>query len=225
MQITLDEVSVLFEEKLILDNINTKLTHKRIGVIGSNGSGKSTFLRLLNGLVHPSSGTVKVNGFDTKNHLKEIRKNVGFLFQNPEHQIIMPTVSEDLLLGLKALGLNKSEKKRRLEETVEKFNISKFIDQSSHSLSGGEKQLVALAAIMITKPKILVCDEPTTLLDLKNKELIINTLLNIECNIVIVSHDLEYFKSFDELILFHKGKLVDKGMPDSIINRYLEIIT
>ena len=71
-----DEVSVLFEEKLILDNINTKLTHKRIGVIGSNGSGKSTFLRLLNGLVHPSSGTVKVNGFDTKNNLKEIRKKI-----------------------------------------------------------------------------------------------------------------------------------------------------
>ena len=225
MQIRINKVSVISEDKLILDDITTDLNKKRTGIIGCNGSGKSTFLRLLNGLVIPDLGTVTINGCDTKKNLKQVRKNVGFLFQNPEHQIIMPTVSEDLLLGLKALDLSMVEKKRKLEEIVEKFKISQLVDQSSHSLSGGEKQLVALAAIMITSPKILICDEPTTLLDYRNKNLLINYLLELDCNLILVSHDLDHFNSFDELILFNEGKIVAKGLPNLIINKYLDIVS
>lgn len=224
MQITVNKVSVTIDDILILKDINLTLNNRRIGIVGCNGSGKSTFLKLLNGLIIPSEGSVFVNGLDTKKKSKEIRRDVGFLFQNPDNQIIMPTVSEELLLGLSFLGFSEVEKKNRLEEVINLYNLSNLIDRPSHSLSGGEKQLLALAAVMITKPKILVCDEPTTLLDFRNERVIMDNILRLDCNVILVSHNLDYFKSFDEILLIDKGSVVNKGVPGNIINKYIELM-
>ena len=163
MEIIFDKVSVRHSGRFILKNVSLSLTHSRIGVVGDNGSGKTTFARLINGLIIPDQGHVYVDGMSTRTSAKQIRKKVGFLFQNPDNQIVMPTVAEDLLMGLRHSSLSKSDKDQKLTKVVEDCGLNNISDRSAHLLSGGEKQLVALAGIMITSPEILLCDEPTTL--------------------------------------------------------------
>lgn len=205
----------------VLSGLDLTLTERRIGIVGANGSGKSSFARLLNGLLKPSEGTVRVFGTDTVADPKAARRHVGFLFQNPDHQIVYPTVAEDLAFGLKNRELSKGEIAPRVEATLTRFGLSGFGERLVHELSGGERQLVALAGIMVLEPRLLVLDEPTTLLDLRNKRRIAQAIDALAQRAIVVSHDLAFLEHFDRVLVFEDGRVVVDDRPSIALPAYV----
>lgn len=220
--IRLDGVSVRKGDTLILDAISVDLTERRIGIIGPNGSGKSTFARLLNGLEKPSAGTVHVDGEPT-DRVSALGK-VGFVFQNPDNQIVMPLVDEDLAFGLRKSGLSKSEISERVEAHLERFGLTHLNERRTHELSGGEKQLIALIGVLVMEPAIIVLDEPTTLLDLRNRRILVALLDRLDQTLIIVSHDLELMASMDRLIWIDEGRIRGDGDAGEIVRAHREAI-
>ena len=222
MLIELDAVSVAFDGTTALDNVSVTLEQQRIGVIGLNGSGKSTFARLLNGLVKPTTGRILVGGIDPAVDAKAARAQTGFIFSNPDVQIIMPTVLEDVAFSLRSSGLKKAEIDSKARAILKRFDIEHLADHAAHSLSSGQKQLLAICAILITEPKLIVADEPTALLDLVNSRRIARALLgDLPQQIVLVTHDLELAAGCDILVRFAGAKMVDIGEPSAVISSYL----
>jgi biotin transport system ATP-binding protein len=222
MLIEFDRVSVDFEGVTALADVTLKLDQKRIGVIGLNGSGKSTFARLLNGLVKPTSGSLSVGGVNPTDDAKAARAQTGFIFSNPDVQIIMPTVLEDVAFSLRGSGLKKAEIEAKSRAILKRFEIEHLADQAAHSLSSGQKQLLAICAILVTEPKLIVADEPTALLDLVNSRRIARALLSdLPQQIVLVTHDLELAAGCDIVLRFDGAKLVQVGEPSAVISAYL----
>ncbi|MEV6769951.1 ABC transporter ATP-binding protein [Nocardia sp. NPDC051030] len=221
--IELETVSHRFGEREVLRELDLTLSEDRIAVIGANGSGKSTFARLLNGLQVPTSGQVRVNGLDTRKQGKAVRRQVGFVFQDPDVQIVMPTVAEDLAFGLKHHGLAKPEIADRVTEVLTEYGLSEFRDHPAHLLSGGQKQLLAIAAVLAVRPEYVIFDEPTTLLDLRNKRRIARLLHTLTQRIVVISHDLDLLSDFDRVLVFHEGRIVADGPPADSIAHYLDL--
>lgn len=219
--IEIEAVSHRFGEREVLRELDLTLNESRIAVIGSNGSGKSTFARLLNGLQVPSAGKVRVDGLDTRKQGKAVRRLVGFVFQDPDVQIVMPTVAEDLAFGLKHHGLAKPEIAQRVTEVLAEYGLSDFRDHPAHLLSGGQKQLLAIAAVLSVRPEYVVFDEPTTLLDLRNKRRITTLLRELPQKIVVISHDLDLIADFDRVLVFDQGEIVADGSPAESIAHYL----
>lgn len=205
--------------KEILSNVSAELNESRIGIIGSNGSGKSTFAKLLNGLETPTSGQVLLE--NTPISSKSALGKVGFVFQNPDNQIVFPIVGEDLEFGLKKSGLAKEDIQQRVRKLVERFSITHLIDRRTHELSGGEKQLIALIGVLVMEPQIIVIDEPTTLLDLRNRRTLLNTLDQLEQNLVIVSHDLELMAQMQRLIWIEEGMIRADSKPSVVLEDYV----
>src|SRR4029079_3945397 len=139
------------------------ISEARVGVIGANGSGKSTFARMINGLVLPTAGQVTVDGLDTRTDGREVRRRVGFCFTDPDAQIVMPTVGEDVAFGLRRRGLSKAEATARVTDALAAYGLADHADHPAHLLSGGQKQLLALTSVLVTEPALLVMDQPTTL--------------------------------------------------------------
>ncbi|WP_433667113.1 energy-coupling factor ABC transporter ATP-binding protein [Nocardia sp. CA-136227] len=219
--IELDGVSHRFGEREVLRDLDLRLSERRIAVVGANGSGKSTFARLLNGLQVPTSGTVRVDGLDTRKQGRAVRKRVGFVFQDPDVQIVMPTVAEDLAFGLKHHGVAKSDIPQRVTETLATYGLAEFRDHPAHLLSGGQKQLLAIAAVLSVRPEYVVFDEPTTLLDLRNTRRITRMLRELPQRLVVVSHDLDLLADFDRVLVFDEGRVVADGPPAETIPRYV----
>ncbi|MEM7291945.1 MAG: ABC transporter ATP-binding protein [Pseudomonadota bacterium] len=218
--IELHEVSYRVEGATLLSGITLDLSEHRIAVIGANGSGKSTFARLLNGLLEPTAGEVIVQGMDTKTRGREVRRQVGFVFQNPDNQIVFPTVAEDLAFGLKNLGLDVDECKSRVTDMLEFCGLDGFEDRLIHQLSGGEKQLVAVAGVLVMRPAVIVFDEPTTLLDLQNKSRIHSAIDRLEQQAIVVTHDLDLISEFERVICFAGGRVVADGPAVEVIEFY-----
>ena len=216
--ITFTDVTVEKNGALVLNNLNLVISERRVGVIGRNGSGKSTFARLFNGVEVPSSGTVTVHGCDKR---RELRRLVGFVFQNPDNQIVYPIVGEDLEFGLKNLGLPAPERQRRIDEILQRFDLAHLAQRLTHTLSGGEKQMIALAGVLVMQPRVIVFDEPTTLLDLWNRHKLIAMLDSIEQDIVVVSHDLVLLRGYERILHMEGGTIVDDGAPDDVIAGYV----
>ncbi|MFE3796976.1 ABC transporter ATP-binding protein [Nocardia tengchongensis] len=223
--IELDGVSHRFGEREVLRDLNLRLSENRIAVVGANGSGKSTFARLLNGLQTPTAGQVRVDGLDTRKQGRAVRKLVGFVFQDPDVQIVMPTVAEDLAFGLKHHGVTKHEIPDRVTETLAAYGLTEFRDHPAHLLSGGQKQLLAIAAVLSVRPEYVVFDEPTTLLDLRNKRRITRLLHELPQRLVVVSHDLDLLADFDRVLVFDEGRIVADGPPAETIPYYVEMHT
>ena len=164
--IRIEHVTHAYGDRVVVDDVSLDLREHRIGLIGANGSGKSTLARMVNGLIVPDTGRVLVDGLDTRDHVKEIRRRVGFVFPDADTQIIMPTVAEDVRIGLRDSGLSRDEIEARVDEVLARHGLLEHRDHPAHLLSSGQKQMLALASVLVTEPQILVCDEPTTLLDL-----------------------------------------------------------
>lgn len=205
----------------ILNRLTIKLTARRTAVLGLNGSGKSTFLGLFNALVLPTSGTVTVCGIDTAHEPQTVRKMVGMIFSDPAAQLIMPTVIEDLELSLRRHhALNRANRLTHARELLHERGLTGKENQSVFSLSGGEKQLVALTSVLATEPRILLLDEPTTLLDLRNRLRLIAQLNELEQMLIISTHDLEVAQLCDEALIIHDGQLVAHGKAQEVIEQY-----
>jgi biotin transport system ATP-binding protein len=222
--IEVDGVSHRFGPREVLRNLTVELTERRIGVVGANGSGKSTFARLLNGLVVPTDGQVRVDGLSTRTHGREVRKRVGFVFTDPDAQVVMPTVAEDVAFGLRRTGLSKPEIAERVTAVLRRFGLANHADHPAHLLSGGQKQLLALAGVMVTEPSTLVCDEPTTLLDLRNARLVTAMLAELPQQVVLVTHHLDLLDGYERVLVFHEGELAFDGPPGKAIAAYEELL-
>ncbi|MCT1394959.1 energy-coupling factor ABC transporter ATP-binding protein [Microbacterium sp. p3-SID338] len=214
----LDSVGVTVDGRVLLDDVTLELAARRIAVIGANGSGKSTFARLLNGLMTPTTGTVTVHGLDALRERTAVRRRVGFVFTDPDAQILMPTPAEDLALSLR--GRPRDEIAARVQETLDRHGLGAHADIPASSLSGGQKQMLALAAVLLAEPALIVADEPTTLLDLRNARRIGDLLLSQEAQVLIVTHDLELAARCDTAVLFDGGRVVGQGEPERVIARY-----
>jgi biotin transport system ATP-binding protein len=206
--------------KVLLEEISLRLRERRIAVIGANGSGKSTLLRLINGLVLPTSGNVTVNGTDTINNGRRVRGEVGFVFTDPLSQLVMPTGREDVELSLRRQVRNAGERRERAAATLERFGLLPLADQSIYELSGGERQLMALAAVLAVVPRILVLDEPSTLLDLRNRELLRHTLAGLDQQVILSTHDLDLALEADRLLVMDQGAVVFDGAPSEGVAWY-----
>lgn len=216
--VRLDGVGVTVDGRVLLDDVTLELTAPRIAVIGANGSGKSTFARLLNGLMTPTTGTVTVHGLDALRERTAVRRRVGFVFTDPDAQILMPTPAEDLALSLR--GRPRGDIAARVQETLDRHGLGAHADIPASSLSGGQKQMLALAAVLLSEPALIVADEPTTLLDLRNARRIGDLLLEQDAQVLIVTHDLELAARCDTAVLFDGGRVVEQGDPESLIARY-----
>ena len=204
----------------VLDDINADLVEQRIGVVGHNGSGKSTFVRMLNALLIPSQGRIRVNGLDTAASAAKVRKLAGFLFTDPDTQIIMPTVAEDVAFGLRKSGLSKPEISARVDALLAHFGLSGHRDHPAHLLSGGQKQLLALASVLITSPQLIIMDEPTTLLDLRNAKMIGRVIRELPQTVVLATHHLDLLDEFDRVLVFDGGRLVADAPPARALDCY-----
>lgn len=222
--IEVSNVSHRFGACDVLKDVSLSICERRVGIIGANGSGKSTFARLLNGLLIPDQGTVTVDGIDTREDVKTVRRRVGFVFQNPDNQIVFPVVEEDIAFGLKNLKLPKDEIMRRVDAVLEKYRLGYLRDRPTHLLSGGEKQMLAISAVLVMEPKYVVLDEPMTLLDLRNKQFVIEIVREIEQPVVLVTHDLDHLRDFDRVIMFDEGGVSADGPHDAAILEYLRMM-
>lgn len=245
----LESVSVFTElpeggHRRILKDVSLRFTAKRTAVLGLNGSGKSTLLGLFNGLTHPDEGIVRVNGVDTleapsrgstgtrgnshgaRSHSHGAFEGVGMLFAQPEAQLIMPTVAEDIDLSLRRAAavegsaLSGEQRLERIRELLRERGLEHLENQSVFTLSGGEKQLVALTSVLAARPQILLLDEPTTLLDLRNRARLLKHLESLDQMLVLSTHDLDLAASCDEAVIIHDGRLLAQEDAAQLVQQY-----
>ncbi|WP_284853258.1 energy-coupling factor ABC transporter ATP-binding protein [Corynebacterium sp. MSK072] len=222
--IDFSSVTVAFDETVVLDDINLTLSEQRIGIIGQNGGGKSTLTRLINGLGEPSAGTVTVDGISPSEQGKKVREKVGFVFSDAENQIVMPNVRDDIAFSLRRFKLSKAERTARVDAALERFGLLDFAERSPHTLSGGQKQLLALAAVLVIDPVLIIADEPTTLLDLRNRDRIKREFAQLDQQLIVVTHDLEFLMDFDRVICIDDHKVAADGAPQEVIDFYRDLM-
>ncbi|MDO9378167.1 MAG: ABC transporter ATP-binding protein [Nocardioidaceae bacterium] len=208
------------DDVVILRPTTLTLTEHRVALVGANGSGKSTLARLLNGLVEPSAGTVTVDGLDTVRDGAAVRRRVGFVFTDPGAQLVMPTAAEDVALSLRRTVRDAAERRLRAVEVLDGYGLGHLADVSVQSLSGGQKQMLALAGVLAAGPDVVVADEPTTLLDRRNTRSIGDALLSMRQQLVLVTHDLDLAARCDRVLVVADGQVVHDGDPAEAVARY-----
>jgi biotin transport system ATP-binding protein len=218
--IELRGVSHSYGDRPVLTDVELRLTEPRIGVVGANGSGKSTFARLLNGLVVPTAGQVLVDGLDTATQVREVRRRVGFVFQDPDAQIVYPTVAEDAAYGLENQGVPAPERAERVAEVLARYGLAGHADHPAHLLSGGQKQLLAIAGVLVMRPARVVFDEPTTLLDLVNARRVARVIEELDQQVVVVTHQLDLLDGFDRVLVVDGGRVIEDAPPRPAIAAY-----
>lgn len=222
--ISVQDVTHDFNGLQVLREISLDLHEHRIAFIGANGSGKSTLARTFNGLLVPRRGSVSVDGMDTRKDAVRVRRRVGFMFSDANNQIIMPTVAEDVALGLRGQKLSKPAKADIVAEVLYRYGLSGLSDHPAHLLSGGQKQMLALASVLVTDPDILICDEPTTLLDLHNVQIFLDTIGNLGQQVILMTHHLEIIDDFDRVIVMDRGQVHHDGTPQDAVAAYRHLI-
>lgn len=216
--------AVTYDGEPVLQPLTVSLAEQRIGIIGSNGSGKSTTVRMINGLIEPTSGEVLYDGLSPQSNGKEIRKRVGFVFSDAESQIVMPRVADDVAFSLRRFKLPRDEVRRRVTEALDRFGLTDRAEHSPHTLSGGEKQMLALASVLVIQPDTIIADEPTTLLDLRNRRRIVRELMALQQQLIVVTHDLEMLREFERVLVIDDGSLVFDGAPSDAIAFYTDLM-
>lgn len=221
--IEFESVGHRYGDRVVLDGVNLTLPERRIALIGANGSGKSTLARTVNGLVTPTEGTVRVDGRDSARQGSAVRRRVGFVFSDPDSQIVMPTAGEDVAFSLRRTVRNRHERARIAAETLAGFGLGDHVEHPAHQLSGGQKQLLALCAVLVLDPDVLVCDEPTTLLDLRNKKAFAERLAGLRQQVLLATHDLDLLDGFDRVIVLDGGRVVADDEPEPAVAHYRKL--
>lgn len=217
-------VSHHYGDRTVLDGVTLSLPEHRVGVVGANGSGKSTLARLVNGLVLPTTGRVTVDGLDTRRDGAAVRRKVGFVFSDPDAQIVMPTVAEDVAFSLRRQRLDRAEVAARVRAVLEHHGLAEHADHPAHLLSSGQKQLLALASVLVTEPDVLVCDEPTTLLDLRNTREVAALLDGLEQQVLLVTHQLDLLEGWERVLVVDEGTVVADGPASETLPFYRRLM-
>lgn len=196
------------------------LGEQRIGLVGPNGSGKSTLLRLLNGLMAADRGEITVAGLDARTHRRDLPSRVGFVFQNVDHQILFPTVREELTFGLVEQGRSRAEARVEAERLLHMHGCGDWGDRAVEALSEGQKQLVCILAAIAPGPPILVMDEPLASLDLATRLALAARLAHLPHQIIMASHDLDLLTTFDRVVWLDAGAIAGDGAPGDVLPLY-----
>ncbi|MCV2393347.1 energy-coupling factor ABC transporter ATP-binding protein [Actinotalea sp. M2MS4P-6] len=207
-------------DRVLLHPTTCTLTERRVALIGANGSGKSTLARLVNGLRPVTSGRVRTLGLDVATHGPQVRARVGFVFTDPDAQLVMPTAVEDVALSLRASVRDARERDARARAVLARIGLAGHAETPVHALSGGQKQLLALAGVLATEPEILVCDEPTTLLDLRWRRVVDGLLDEVDAQVLLVTHDLDAAARADRVLVVDGGRVVVDGPPLDAVAEY-----
>ncbi|MFG1350652.1 energy-coupling factor ABC transporter ATP-binding protein [Xanthobacter autotrophicus] len=216
----LDRVVLDRGARSVFAGLSLTLSERRIGLVGDNGSGKSTLLRLLNGLLLPDAGTVSVAGLDTRKERRRLPATVGFVFQNVDHQIIFPTVREEIAFGPIAQGRPKAEANAAADLLLARHGCAGWGERAVADLSEGQKQLVCILAALAAGPRILLLDEPFSSLDLTTRLGFAARLAGLDLQVVMASHDLHLFDSFDRVLWLKGGIIAADGAPGEVIPLY-----
>jgi biotin transport system ATP-binding protein len=217
-------ISHAFDGRSVLRDVSLTLAERRIAIIGANGSGKTTLARTLNGLVVPQQGEVLVDGISARKKGRDVRRLVGYVFQNPEHQIVMPTVEEDLAFGLENMNLPKAEIAARVSGMLTVHGLSDRRNSAAHLLSGGEQKLLTLLSVLIMAPRYIIFDEPMNSLDLAARHRLSAIMDGLEQTIITITHDFDLIAGYDRAILFHDGAVAADGAPKDVVRRYIEMV-
>lgn len=215
-QVIFENISLARGGRPVFDRLSLTLRERRIGLIGNNGSGKSTLLRLIAGLVPADSGTIRVGGVEVGRE----RPNTGFLFQNPDHQILFPTVGEEVAFGLTARGVESRKADAAARALLAEHGCAGWEKRAVHELSEGQKQLVCLIAVLAPGPDLLLLDEPFSSLDLPTRYDLSRRLDGLGQTVLMASHDLELLAGFDRVLWLDGGRVRGDGPPDSVIAAY-----
>ncbi|WP_066072377.1 energy-coupling factor ABC transporter ATP-binding protein [Neobacillus soli] len=230
--VTLKEVSFQYDlqERYALNNVSFNIYEGEwLAIVGHNGSGKSTMAKLLNGLQFPQEGEITVCGtLLSEESIWDIRRKIGMVFQNPDNQFVGTTVQDDVAFGLENNGIPREEMVQRVEDSLRKVKMDKFLHQEPHHLSGGQKQRVAIAGVLALRPSIIILDEATSMLDPRGREEVVETvrLLKEEKSLTVISitHDLEEAAKADRIIVMNKGEVFREGTPEEIFSMDEQLI-
>jgi biotin transport system ATP-binding protein len=218
--IVYEDVRLSRGDGLLFNCLTLALRERRIGLIGNNGSGKSSLLRLANGLLLPDGGKVITSGLDTRADRKALPDLAGFLFQNPDHQIVFPTVAEEIGFGLRERGRDARQAREAAEELLTAHDCAGWADRPIHQLSDGQKQLVCILAVTITQPRILLLDEPFASLDLPTRHGMMQRLDALPQQIIMASHDLDLLMGFERIVWLDRGIIRADGTAAEVIGAY-----
>lgn len=200
-----------------------------LAIVGHNGSGKSTLAKHLIGLHFPTEGKIYIDGILlTEETVWDTRKLIGMVFQNPDNQFVGTTVQDDVAFGLENNGVPREEMVKRVHDALKKVKMDQFLDQEPHHLSGGQKQRVAIASVLALKPKIIVLDEATSMLDPRGRQEVLETIWDLkeeeQMTVISITHDLEEARKADRMIVLNRGQLYKEGTPEEIFQMDEELI-
>ena len=218
-----------YEEKklppVVLEDISLDVQPGEfVAVLGHNGSGKSTLAKHFNAILLPTSGTVYVGGIDTKeeDRLYDIRQTAGMVFQNPDNQLVATIVEEDVAFALENLGVPPEEIRRRVDESLKAVGMYEYREHSPHQLSGGQKQRVAIAGIIAMRPKCIVLDEPTAMLDPQGRREVLQTIRQLGdqfgITVVLITHYMDEAARCDRVVVVDNGKIILDGIPRKVFS-------
>lgn len=195
------------KERNVIDGITLSIGRgEKVALLGDNGAGKTTLLLTIVGILPISGGTIRVNGIEVnKKNIDSVRKNVGFVFQNPDDQLFMPTVAQDIAFGMKNYGASEAEIAEKRGRVTASLGISDLENSMVHKLSGGEKRLAAMAGILVMSPDAILLDEPTSFLDMKARNRLIAHLNALTQSMVIATHDMDFAKKTCSRAIFLSG--------------------
>jgi biotin transport system ATP-binding protein/energy-coupling factor transport system ATP-binding protein len=208
-----------------LNNINLSINEgEYIALIGPNGCGKTTLIRHFNALLQPTSGDVTVGGLNTRNskNIMEIRRLIGMIFQNPDNQIVGMSVEEDIAFGPGNLGLSMHEMRRRVDAAMDMTGLKGLAKRPPHTLSGGQKQLLAMAGLLAMEPKLIALDEPTASLDQEGKKIVLGLIKELNArgiSIIHITHNMEEAALADRALVMDKGEMIADGSTADILSR------
>ncbi len=220
MTVIFEDVEYRPQGTHVLGPVSVELSERRIGVVGRNGSGKSSFSRLLAGLIASDVGKVTVRDVDIVKDRKAALSTVGIIFQNPDHQIIFPTVGEEIEFGLQQMGMPRERAAQKAALTLSYHGRSHWLDCSTHTLSQGQRHFVCLMSVLAMEPKTIVLDEPYAGLDIPTSLQLHRWLDKLDQQIILITHDPEKLKDFDRVLWLEKGLIVKDGPADDVLKGF-----
>lgn len=223
--VELKDVSLAANGKPLLQDVSFSADEPRVGIVGRNGSGKTTLARVLSGLVTPDTGEALIDGTDICRDRKSALGLVGVLFQNPDRQIIFPTVEEELAFGLRQMGLEKGDANERVTQILDRFGKAQWAKAPTHLLSQGQKQLVCLMAILSMAPRVIILDEPFSGLDIPTRMQLQRTLDRVGAQTFHISHDPHHLEHYDRVLWIEAGRIKADGPAGEVLPAFTKQMT